>query len=53
MKRKPIDDYDLMDRDFDEFMRKGIEAFADDHPGSWFSYQSTRDRRNEKEGRHG
>ena len=27
---KPIDDYDLIDLDFDEFIRRGREAFADD-----------------------
>lgn len=27
---KPIDDYDLMDLDFDEFIRRGREAFADE-----------------------
>lgn len=27
---KPIDDYDLMDLDFEEFLRRGQVAFADD-----------------------
>lgn len=27
---KPIDDYDLMDMDWEEFIRRGREAFADD-----------------------
>lgn len=28
--KKTIDDYDLMDQDWEEFMRRGREAFADD-----------------------
>lgn len=28
--KQPIDDYDLIDLDFDEFMRRGQEAFADE-----------------------
>jgi hypothetical protein len=30
MNKQPIDDYDLMDMDFEEFLRRGREAFADD-----------------------
>ncbi len=26
---KPIDDYDLIDQDYDEFLRRGREAFAE------------------------
>lgn len=28
--KQPIDDYDLMDLDFEEFLRRGREAFADE-----------------------
>lgn len=28
--KQPIDDYDLMDQDWEEFMRRGREAFVDD-----------------------
>lgn len=28
--KQPIDDYDLMDLDFEEFMRLGREAFAEE-----------------------
>ncbi len=27
---KQIDDYDLIDQDYDEFLRRGREAFADE-----------------------
>lgn len=27
---KPIDDYDLYDLDFEEFQRRGIEAFKEE-----------------------
>ncbi len=30
MVKQPIDDYDLMDQDWEEFMRRGREAFADE-----------------------
>lgn len=26
---KPIDDYDLIDQDYDEFLRRGREAFEE------------------------
>lgn len=28
-------DYELFEKDFDEFVRLGIEAFGLDHPGQW------------------
>lgn len=31
---KKTDDYELFDKDFDEFVRRGLEAFGlQDHPG--------------------
>lgn len=31
---KKTDDYELYDKDFDEFVRRGLEAFGLDHPGA-------------------
>lgn len=28
--KQPIDDYDLIDMDYEEFLRRGREAFADE-----------------------
>lgn len=28
--KQPIDDYELIDMDYEEFLRRGREAFADD-----------------------
>ena len=36
---KDIDDFELMDRDFDEFIRRGLEELADEHPGCWADHK--------------